>query len=67
MDILPIGIKGKYKLFGKIVVRIGEVISLSEYFDKKLESGELQELTDNVIMPAIAKLAEVKTYEDRNS
>ncbi len=67
VDILPIGIKGKYKLFGKIVIRVGEVISLSEYFDKKLESGELQELTDNVIMPAIAKLAEVKTYEDRNS
>lgn len=67
VNILPVGICGSYKPFHRIIVRIGEVISMEPYFERKLESGELQEITDNKIMPAIAALAGVKTYENRNS
>lgn len=67
VNILPVGISGRYRLFEKMTVRIGEEISLQEYFDKKVSSEELQEITDNKVMPAIAALAGVKTYENRNS
>lgn len=56
-DILPIGIEGEYRLFGKINVNIGEMIDLSEYAGKKLNSNELQAITDTLLMPAISKLS----------
>ena len=67
VNILPVGIHGPYRLFGRLTVRIGKPIVLEEYFGRKLENGTLQELTDHTIMPAIAALAGVKTYENRNS
>lgn len=66
VNILPIGIDGKYRLFSKIVVRIGEIISLEKYFDEKVESETLQEITDKDIMPAISQLSGVRTYEMRD-
>lgn len=54
--ILPIGIKGSYKPFSRLTVNIGEPIDLSPYFESKSSSGELQEVTDNILMPCIAKL-----------
>ena len=67
VNILPVGISGTYRPFHRITVRIGAVIPLDAYFGKKLEAGDLQELTDAQIMPAIAALSGVKTYEDRDS
>ena len=67
VNVLPVGIRGGYRPFHRIEVRIGKVIPLDAYFGKKLEAGDLQEITDAKIMPAIAALAGVKTYEDRDS
>ena len=66
VNILPVGIRGKYKPFRKITIRIGQMIHLDEYFDKKVDSEDLRKITDERIMTAIADLAEVKTYENRN-
>ena len=67
VNILPIGIDGKYGLFKKITVRIGKPVILEEYFGQKLETAELQKLTSETLMPVIADLAGVETYESRNS
>lgn len=66
VNILPVGVCGEYKLFSKIIVRIGKPIELSEYFGAKLDADALQEITDNQLMPAISELSEVSTYENRN-
>lgn len=62
VNILPVGICGEYKPFSKVTVRIGKPISLKEYHGKKLEGDDLQRITEEELMPAIAQLAEVKTY-----
>lgn len=67
VNILPVGIGGKYGLLKKITVKIGKPVTLDEYFGQKLETTELQNLTAEKIMPAIAFLAGVETYESRNS
>ncbi len=67
VNILPVGICGEYKPFSRIIVRVGKIIELEEYSGKKNGSQELQDITDSIIMPTIAELAEVKTYESRNS
>lgn len=66
VGILPVGIVGNYKPFRKMKIRIGKIISLDEYFGKRLESSEFKRITDDEIMPAIAELAGVKTYENRD-
>lgn len=58
-DILPIGIEGEYKLFRKINVNIGKIIDLSEYAGSKLNSSQLQHITDTIIMPKISELSNV--------
>lgn len=54
--ILPVGIGGKYRIFGKINVNIGKPIDLSGYFDKKISSDELHGITD-VLMSELSKLS----------
>ena len=66
VDILPVGISGEYKPFRKMTVRFGAPISMQQYAEKKPTSEDLQKITDEQIMPAIAALAGVKTYEDRD-
>ncbi len=66
VNILPVGIDGKYRPFHKITVRIGKEISMEEYFGEKVTSEDLQRITDTQIMPTIGALAGVKTYENRN-
>lgn len=66
VNILPIGIGGKYGLFSKVTVKIGEPIDLAGYFGEKLPSEELQTITDSKVMTAIAELSGVATYEDRD-
>ncbi len=63
VNILPVGIEGEYKLFHKMTFRIGQVISMEEFFDRKVTGDELQAVTDQVIMPSIGALAGVKPYE----
>lgn len=60
--ILPIGIETSYKIGKPIKVRIGKKIDLSEYFDIKTTSADLKKITDEILMPEIARLAGAKTY-----
>ena len=66
-NILPVGVCGKYKLFSRIVVRIGKPIVLEEYFGTKVGAETLQDITDNKIMRTISELSGVPVYEDRDS
>lgn len=63
-DILPVGIDGGYKLFSKITIRIGKPLSLEEFYEQRLRSEQLQEITDTQLMSAISKLSGVRTYEN---
>ncbi|MEG1441579.1 MAG: lysophospholipid acyltransferase family protein [Oscillospiraceae bacterium] len=67
VNILPVGIEGKYKFRAKMQLNIGEIIDMTQYSNQKLTSEDLQMITDTKIMTSIANLAKVKTYEDRNS
>lgn len=67
VNIIPVGISGGYRLFEKMTVTIGKEISLDEYFENDATTEDFQEITDTKIMPEIAALAGVKTYENRNS
>ncbi len=58
-DILPIGLEGTYKPFTRITIHIGKPIKLNDYFGRKVSSSEMQELTENVIMPEISRLSRV--------
>lgn len=60
--ILPIGIESEYKIGGRIKIRIGKLINLSEYYDVKTTGEDLKKITDEVLMPEIAKLAGAKPY-----
>ncbi len=66
-NILPVGVCGKYKLFSRIVVRIGKPIALEEFFGTKVGAETLQNITDNKIMKTISELSGVPVYEDRDS
>ena len=58
-DVVPVHFDATYKLFSRITVRIGEVMTLSEYRGAKLKSEVLAEAAD-AIMNEIGKLAEKK-------
>ncbi|AIS52439.1 1-acyl-sn-glycerol-3-phosphate acyltransferase [Thermoanaerobacter kivui] len=53
--VVPVGIKGKYRLFSKITISIGKPISFEKYAGSKLSSQELS-LIGEEIMKEIAKL-----------
>lgn len=59
VNILPVGIEGEYRLFSKITVRVGEPIDLSEYFDKRINSEVVNEITNNKLMPRISELSNI--------
>ena len=60
--VLPVGIDATYKFRSKVTVKVGKVIDLSEYYGEKLNSEELQKITDEKIMTQIAKLAGARLY-----
>ncbi len=66
VDILPVGICGRYRPFSKLTVRIGKPIELEEYYDTKTDSEILQGITDMQVMTEISRLSEVSTYENRD-
>lgn len=53
--VVPVGIKGKYGLFSKIIINIGEPITFENYANSKLSSDALSAIGDE-IMHEIAKL-----------
>lgn len=61
---LPVGIDATYKLRSKVKVAVGEYIDFSEYSGKRMSSEELQQVTDQMLMPKIAELAGAKVYGD---
>ncbi len=61
---LPVGIDATYKLRSTVKVAVGEYIDFSEYSGKRLSSEELQQVTDQMLMPKIAELAGAKVYGD---
>ncbi len=63
---LPIGIKTTYRFRSKVTLTVGEYIDISEYYDKKLNSEDLQKITDEMIMPKIAELAGAKIYDNKS-
>lgn len=60
--ILPVGIETTYKIRSRVKVRIGKAINLSEYYDVKTSGDDLKKITDEILMPEIARLAGAKTY-----
>ncbi len=61
---LPVGIDATYKLRSTVKVAVGEYIDFSEYSGKRMSSEELQQVTDQMLMPKIAELAGAKVYGD---
>ncbi len=59
---LPVGIQTNYKFRSRVKLTVGEYIDFSEYYDKKLNSEALQQLTNELLMPKIAELAGAKVY-----
>ena len=66
VGLLPVGISADFKFRGRVKVTIGKYIDFSEYSGKKLSAEEMQKITDDVLMPEIARLAEVKVYGYKN-
>ena len=56
--VIPVYINSKYKLFSKIVIKIGEPIYLDEYYNKKLSVDEHREISKD-IMKSIYSLKDV--------
>ena len=57
--IVPMYLHGKYKLFSKIKVVLGEAFDLSEYYDKKLNSEDYERIANEQIANKIYKLKEL--------
>lgn len=55
VPIIPIGIKGTFKLFSKITLNIGKPMYFNEYKDKINDKEEITKLTEN-LMEEIVKL-----------
>lgn len=49
VPIIPVCIDGKYSWMKKITVTYGKPISMEEYYGKKLEMDEIQQLADGVL------------------
>ena len=61
---LPVGIESSYKFRSKVKLTVGEYIDFSEYYNQRLNSELLQQITDEMLMPKIAELAGAKVYGD---
>lgn len=53
--VIPVGIKSNYRLFSKIIIRIGKPINLDKYLNSKLSSNDFA-LIGEEIMTEISKL-----------
>lgn len=66
VNIVPVGICGRYRLFSRITVNIGKPIDMSEYFGKKVDSKTLAYITDTYVMPEISRLSGIPTFDEYN-
>ena len=57
--IVPVGIAGKYKLRGRVEIKVGTPVKVSQYIEKRASSNELQRVTNEVVMERIAELVGV--------
>ncbi|MCF6465128.1 lysophospholipid acyltransferase family protein [Clostridium sp. Cult2] len=48
-SVIPVYIHSKYKLFSRVVVRIGSPILLDEYFDKKLSTEDYKDISKYIL------------------
>lgn len=62
--IVPVGIRGRYRIFSKITVNIGKPVDISGYFGKRVDSKTLAHITDTLIMPEISRLSGIPTAEE---
>jgi len=53
--VVPVGIKGRYGLFSRVIINIGKPMTFEKYYDSKLSSQQLAEIGEE-IMKEIAKL-----------
>lgn len=49
VKVIPIGIKGNFKLFSKVTYNIGKPLDFSEYVDKKNSKEDLNNITDMIM------------------
>ncbi|MBC7766371.1 MAG: 1-acyl-sn-glycerol-3-phosphate acyltransferase, partial [Hyphomonadaceae bacterium] len=49
VPILPVAIKGEYRLFGRIMLQFGKPIYFSEWYDQKANGETLQALSNEVL------------------
>lgn len=61
VGVLPVGISATYRFRSRVTIRIGDMIEPCEN-GEKLNSDGINHLTQEVLMPCIASLAEVKPY-----
>ena len=59
VKVIPVGIKGDFKLFSKVTYNIGQPMDFSEYFGRKPNKEDLDNIT-NVIMDTIIKLTNLE-------
>ena len=59
VKVIPVGIKGSFKLFSKVTYNIGQPMDFSEYFGRKPNKEDLDNIT-NVIMDTIIKLTNIE-------
>ncbi len=49
VPVVPVGISGKYRPFSKVYINIGKPIILKDYYKQKLNSQQLQSISDNIM------------------
>lgn len=47
--ILPVGISGDYKFRSRLFINIGQPVSLEQYYDKKINIEEFQEISEEIM------------------
>lgn len=49
VPVIPVCISGKYGFMKKITVSVGKPMNFEEYYDKKVDAGKLQEISDDIL------------------
>lgn len=60
VPVVPVGIGGKYKLFGHVTVNFGKPIYLDQYYGVKLKPEQYVSICEEEIYPDIIRLMETK-------
>lgn len=49
VPVIPVSIKGQYKAFGKILIKVGKPIYLDQYYGQKLKSEEYTKISTEIM------------------